>query len=491
MMVYLISAVLIGMLLLMIWMLSRRQETEQEIRKLAAQSPTDLLDELRSVTLTNRIFFVGGMLLTVNYAISYFSGSDLRHIESWGAIQWGGALVGVVITLAITAAQWVLYSTPSHHRAGVLVTVLILTFVIFSEISAPMEREQMKVLERSRDSETFRAVVRAIEGPKQPDIPADQARQLAEWNAALKYHQYELNRCDRWLHQVDKKGRTGPKRVRLCEEYENGMIAHYQGRIESLQALLHQTLEARREMAVQMVDQARKLEANENMHSPIIKLVKEWLGASYVSAMALAAIILVVAFEAGFHFTGKRRGLLRAAIARQNAQAMTGAVSPAVATVSARPQAGAALRQPEPAKLGPKPGGVGDAPPPQDEGAAAGADTQTPPARPGTDRPAQTPAPENENNAPGGNENTDELVDEYLREALYLRIVTRIKNEEIPPTNNPLVQEAYGFLKENGISITMPQVKRLAQWAQNRMVEEGIIRPNPDRRRGVPRFIVS
>lgn len=305
--VTILSALLLAVLAYAVFQLTKKSEVEKEIEKLTQQDESYLLAELYSVNFTVWLCFAGGLLLTANYAITYFSGSEVRFISEWGFSQWAGALIGLVVAVSITAVQKILYASPTHHKAGLLVTSLILIFVIFSEIGSPIEKEEMKMKQSSQNSPTYKAVVQSINGNSGGNRPSGYAAQLATAQADKAKHQFELNRCNR--HKA-----KGTKRIEQCKTYENRKIAQYQAQAETYQQAMQAETQSQQVASLALIDKAKALEHNTDNHSGLIKFVKQALSTNYLSAMMFASLILVVAFEAGFHFAGSRAGILKAAL---------------------------------------------------------------------------------------------------------------------------------------------------------------------------------
>jgi len=304
--VYILSALLIIILAFAIVQLSKVSEVEAEIKKLKKRDEVSLLAELTSAEQVVWLCFTGGLLLTANYAITYFSGSELTNIPVWGLVQWSGAFIGLVIAVSITFVQKVLYSSPTHSKAGLIVTSLVLIFVIISEIGAPIEKEGMKMKEASQDSLVFKAVISEIKGGT--GASATYSTQIAATQAEKAQHEFELGRCKR---HKDK----GEKRVKRCENFENKAIATAQAQIESYQHSAKSDSSSNESSRLDLIQQAKALERNTDNHSELVKLAALVLGADFQSSMMFLSLILIVAFEAGFHFVGSRVGVLKAALA--------------------------------------------------------------------------------------------------------------------------------------------------------------------------------
>ena len=303
--VYILSALLIIVLAFAIIQLSKSSEVEEEIKKLKKRNQLSLIEELRAAEKVVWLCFTGGLLLTANYAITYFSGSELINIQNWGFIQWSGALIGLVVAVSITFVQKVLYSSPTHSKAGLVVTTLVLTFVIISEIGSPIEKEGMKMKEASQNSAVFKAVVSGITG--KTDAGASYSAQIANATAEKAQHEFELERCER--HQS-----KGEKRVQRCEDFENRAIAQAQAKIESYRSSANTTTSSNESSRIALIQQAKALEHNTDNHSELVKLTALMLGASFLSSMMFLSLVLIVAFEAGFHFVGSRIGVLKTAL---------------------------------------------------------------------------------------------------------------------------------------------------------------------------------
>jgi hypothetical protein len=303
--VYILSALLIIILAFAIYQLSKKSEIEEEIKKLKKRNQLSLMEELRAAEKVVWLCFTGGLLLTANYAITYFSGSELVNIPNWSFIQWSGALIGLVVAVSITFVQKVLYSSPTHSKAGLVVTTLVLTFVIISEIGSPIEKEGMKMKEASQHSAVFKAVVSGITG--KTEAGTGYSEKIATATAEKAQHEFELERCER--HQS-----KGEKRVKRCEDFENRAIAQAQAKIASYQSSASTTTRSNESSRLTLIQQAKALEHNTDNHSELVKLTASMLGASFLSSMMFLSLVLIVAFEAGFHFVGSRIGVLKTAL---------------------------------------------------------------------------------------------------------------------------------------------------------------------------------
>lgn len=303
--VYILSALLLTILAYAIYQLSKKSEVETEIKKLKQQSEASLLEELSSATMVMNLCFAAGLLLTANYAITTFSGAELRHIDQWGGANWAGAVLGLFVTVSITLVQRQLYSSTNHSKAGLVVTTLILTFVIVSEIGAPMEKEEMKMRSSSENSAVYKAAINgATGGAGGSSIYSSQLAHAQEEKAS---HEFELTRCER---HKDK----GVKRVERCENFEKKAIAVAQAKIESYQSSAQADSDSNQANNLAFLSKAKELAQNTDNHSALVKLTASVLGAGFLPSMMLLSLVLIVAFEAGFHFVGSRVGLLKSAL---------------------------------------------------------------------------------------------------------------------------------------------------------------------------------
>jgi hypothetical protein len=183
-----------------------------------------------------------------------------------------------------------------------VVTTLVLIFVIISEIGAPIEKEGMKMKEASQNSAVFKAVVGQIQAST--DATVLYSSQIALVTAEKAQHEFELKRCER--HQA-----KGEKRVQRCEEYEKKQIAQAQAKMDSYQSSASTTSHRNESSRLSLIQHAKALERNTDNHSELVKLTASVLGANFLASMMFLSLILIVAFEAGFHFVGSRVGILK------------------------------------------------------------------------------------------------------------------------------------------------------------------------------------
>jgi hypothetical protein len=284
------------------------EKRKEQVKKLLKLDEAHLLEELGRATILLKLCLISGLLLSGLYAVSAFAGSELQHISQWGLTHWVGAIIGLVVIVTITMSQSFAHSSQMHNAGRFVVIMLLITFAIFSEISNPSEREEMKMAQKSQDSAVFQAVLGEIKGGSrhQPDY----SQSIAMAQANLARHEFELGRCERHANK-------GEKRVKRCEDHENNAIAQVTAQIASYQQANMNAANQSSANKQALIQQAKSLERNTDNHSAIIKFLKTALDTDYQHAMILAALILVVAFEAGFGFAGYNVAMYKEALVQK------------------------------------------------------------------------------------------------------------------------------------------------------------------------------
>jgi NADH:ubiquinone oxidoreductase subunit 6 (subunit J) len=306
--VYVLAGLLLMALIFIEVSFSLPEKRQEQVKKLLKLDEAHLLEELGRATVLLTLCLISGLLLSGLYAVSAFAGAELQHISQWGLTHWVGAIIGLVVIVTITMSQSFAHSSQMHNAGRFVVILLLITFAIFSEISNPSEREEMKMAQKSHDSAVFQAVLGEIKANSnhQPDYSPS----IAAAQATLAKHEFELGRCNR---HADK----GEKRVRRCEDHENNAIAQANAQIASYQqASIHAANQSSADKQA-LIQQAQGLERNTDNHSAIIKFLKTALNTDYQHAMILAALILVVAFEAGFGFAGYNVAMYKEALVQK------------------------------------------------------------------------------------------------------------------------------------------------------------------------------
>ena len=249
------------------------------------------------------------------------------------------------------------------------------------------------------------------------------------------------------------------------------------------------------------IDKAKALEHNTDNHSGLIKLIKEALATTYLSAMMLASLILVVAFEAGFHFAGSRAGILKAALINmgnkdilyasehkrmRKAEKYRAKIDPigwenAAKTTPNRRVDEARRNRPE-----------------KDE-------------KP-TENTLKTDDKTNPNNLVGkvptdladklgqgdpqgkGKMDVAILTDDSFN-TLYKHVSTKVKAQQIKPSAPALRKCVKDYIKNHeklkASAIALPECGYLADQIRDRMREEGVIKENPNYRNGRAKYTLA
>ena len=517
--VYILSAMLIIILAFAIYQLSKKSEVDAELKTLKKRNELSLMEELRSAEKVVWLCFIGGLLLTANYAITYFSGSELKNIPEWGFIQWSGAFMGLVIAVSITFIQKVLYSSPTHSKAGLIVTTLVLIFVIISEIGAPIEKEGMKMKEASQNSAVFKAVVNGITG--KTDAISDYSAQIAAATAEKAQHQFERQRCKR-------HAKKGEKRVKRCENFENSAIAQAQAKIDSYQSSASATANHNESQRLSLINEAKALEHNTDHHSELVKLTASILGANFLDAMMFLSLVLIVAFEAGFHFVGSRVGLLKTALGEMGNKEILRAQELVTLKNEKRFKDKAWNLKGKPERKTDTDNDNGYAPAtalhsspkmetlPKDMGSlgidpltmkAANEDHHPQDSNTENDRVtldvtplnATVPTVGTRSDKPlstvGTRSNEEPLLSQNDFDDLYDYMVMMIKSGSVNPTVRPLRKVAHAFIKDNTTldtsDISFPKSNKLMQDVINKMLNDEIITINPEHKNGTAKYMLK
>ena len=291
---FILSITLLGVLLLAIYGMTRGAAIDAEINRLTrTKSPEEIWAEFQAIRGTLNLYVVGGILLTGAFALMFFGagGIDPRH---WTLENGIYAVIGMTATVAITLGQRMLYSSVSHNKTALLVTVLILTFVIFSEVATSSEREDSIVRDRSLNSPTLQAVLGRL---NQPD-------ELPPSNAG--FYQSEAARYQSLANQSEGNSKRA----------NEARAAEYQAKADAEAVRMQLAITLQCQTKGQLVQEGSALECVEHNHSAIVRWLREISASSYNAAMMFAALIFVIAFESGFHFSGTRAGILSEVLSR-------------------------------------------------------------------------------------------------------------------------------------------------------------------------------
>lgn len=303
-MILILSLTLLAILGYTIYSLTNHNNLYQEAEEIARTIPRErVASEHKSLGLIGWIFFLGGALLTGSFAVQFFSGSD--DPSTWTTAQYVYAGMGIVVTIAITSAQKALYGSIHTGKAALLITFLILLFVIVSEIATSSERTDLLIKHRSENSATYQATNKAINAPT---LPANLNTQgLAEAQANIARANVEIAACERHRSK-------GQARVDKCLRIERGNLAAAQGAFNAISNQNSMLSDDALRLKLAMIDKAKHLQYDEEQSPAIVKFMRSLFGGVMLHSMILLSLIVVVAFESGFHFTQTRRAVLNHAL---------------------------------------------------------------------------------------------------------------------------------------------------------------------------------
>lgn len=288
------SIALIISLILAIYAMTRGKAIEAEIVRLVETKPLEqIYDEYRANNFTLNLYVAGGILLTGAFALIFFGAGGLDP-RLWNFTNWIFAVIGLTATVAITLGQRSLYSSVKQNTAALLVTLLILTFVIFSEVATSSEREDSLVRDRSLQSPTLAAVLGKISAPD--TLPVSRAN-------------YYYAEAARYQSLADNCSGN-------CKRANTAKAESYQAQARYEDSKTQAALLAQRENKKALINASKNLEYVESNHSAVVRWLKEVSASTWTAAMMFASLIFVIAFESGFHFTGTRNGIYIEALSR-------------------------------------------------------------------------------------------------------------------------------------------------------------------------------
>ena len=289
-----LSITMIIILILAIYAMTRGEAIEAEIVRLVETKPVEqIYDEYRSNNFTLNLYVAGGILLTGAFALIFFGAGGLDP-RLWGLVNWMFAVIGMTATVAITLGQRNLYSSVKQNIAALLVTLLILTFVIFSEVATSSEREDSLVRDRSLSSPTLSAV---LDGISKPDVmPASRA----------EYYYSEAARYESLARDCSGN----------CKRANTAKAEGYKAKAEHAEARTRTALLSQQENKKLLINESKNLEYVETNHTAVVRWLKEISASTFMAAMMFASLVFVIAFESGFHFTGTRHGIYIEALSR-------------------------------------------------------------------------------------------------------------------------------------------------------------------------------
>lgn len=289
-----LSITMVVVLLLAIYAMTRGDAIEAEIQRMVKTKPIEqVYDEYLSNNRTLNLYVLGGILLTGAFALIFFGAGGLDP-RQWNFVNWIFAVIGSVATIAITLGQRQLYSNVKQNLAALLITLLILTFVIFSEVATSSEREDSLVRDRSMNSPTLSVVLDQLGQPVQ--TPTSRAN-------------YYLSEAARFRSLAEQC--TGN-----CRRANNAKAAGFESRAQGEQSRIQSALHAQQANKNALIETSKGLEYQEQNHTAVVRWLKEISASTFSAAMMFSSLIFVVAFESGFHFTGTRNGIYIEVISR-------------------------------------------------------------------------------------------------------------------------------------------------------------------------------
>lgn len=216
----------------------------------------------------------------------FFAGAEFEAMHEWRAIQFVYAAMGIALATAITIAEAVLFNS-GRAREYLLVMGFSVSFSIFAESAATMQREQSTVAFKSTQSEVYKATIRAV------DVLAT--------NSTLSPTQIKLSHLQASFAEAKQLGKQ------TAMDSIQARILRLEQQIELEQANKVNALQ-------NTITQAKALEYDETKHQAMIRFLAEVFGLSHVVSSALLAFFLILTFKICFHYLGSQRQLNERAI---------------------------------------------------------------------------------------------------------------------------------------------------------------------------------
>lgn len=248
------------------------------------------LDQLRHFYSTASIGFicasVGSWALMSFFVGQFFAGAEFEYMDDWRFIQYVYAGMGIAIATAIIIAEAVLFNS-GRAREYWFVVGFAVSFSIFAESAATMQREQSTVAFRSTQSEVYKATIRAV------DVLAT--------TSTLTPSQVQLSRLQASYDEAKRLG----KRSAMDAIQKRMVQAEHSAELEQGN---------RTNALLSTITQAKALEYDETKHQAMIRFLAEAFGMSHVFSSALLAFFLILTFKICFHYLGTMRQLNARAI---------------------------------------------------------------------------------------------------------------------------------------------------------------------------------
>ena len=125
-----IAVLLASIMLLVVKGFTSKETTQKDIQEIVKTStPNQILAEYKRQSKTLKVCALGGGLLTLMFAMTFFSGDDLNPF-TWVFGQWLAVIVGAVVVFGITATQYNLYQDVSGTKVALALTIGILVGLV-------------------------------------------------------------------------------------------------------------------------------------------------------------------------------------------------------------------------------------------------------------------------------------------------------------------------------------------------------------------------
>ncbi|UOG92533.1 MAG: hypothetical protein L3K52_02065 [Candidatus Thiothrix sulfatifontis] len=454
----------------------------------ATKSLRDILGDLRKAEAWLLMAAFAAFLASAFFVVKYFVGGEMDP-PNWNGEQWANAILGLVITAVITAAQAFLYASGYKGPAAIVATVIVVFFGLFSEVSQSMEREDATVRQRSEGSPVFQAALGSIQNlSAQAAAPSSATAQLAAARGKLAKHEAELGAC-RAKYRTDT-------RIQQCQRYEHDQIAAARGELAAAEATANSSATVVGSALSAAITQAKTLEYDEDKHYAMIRLLKDLFNVGGIWASFMFSIIIIGTFEYAFHFVGgyvadHKRALLllgrdtRGELIHADANGLTTASS---ASLNGIPRDfGNAERDQYLNQITPERTDLIDV---GNVRIRAEGIPESPVDN--TSASTETPRPE------PPEAKVRDLTRERFFKLIYMEVRSRILNGDIKPTVRPVTEAVTDVIrqhtKELGLQpslIGKPERQKIAEKILEKLEGETVLELNPQQGVGKPKYLLA
>ncbi|OQX15317.1 MAG: hypothetical protein BWK73_07085 [Thiothrix lacustris] len=445
----------------------------------ATKSLRDLLSDLRKAEAWLLMAAFAAFLASAFFVVKYFVGGEMDP-PHWNGEQWANAILGLVITAVITAAQAFLYASGYKGPAAIVATVVVVFFGLFSEVSQSMEREDATVRQRSEGSPVFQAALGSIQNlSAQAAAPSGATAQLAAARGKLAKHEAELAAC-RAKYRTDA-------RIQQCQHYEHDKIAAARGELAAAEATASSSATVVGSALSAAITQAKTLEYDEDKHYAMIRLLKDLFNVGGIWASFMFSVIIIGTFEYAFHFVGgyvadHKRALLllgrdtRGELIHADANGLTAAGNASTSLNGIPRDFGNAERDQYLNQITPERTDVVD----------VGNVRIRAEAIPDMPRPEPPEA------------KVHDLTRERFFKLIYMEVRSRILNGDIKPTVRPVTDAVTEVIrqhtKELGLQpslIGKPERQKIAEKILEKLEQETVLELNPHQGVGKPKYMLA